>query len=351
MSRYDQVRDELRAAPRGWLVTGVAGFIGSSLLEALLELDQAVVGLDDFSTGHRANLDEVRAIVGPERFARFRLVEGDVAQPAVCSEAVRGADVVLHQAALGSVPRSVAEPLASNAANVTGHLALLEAARAAGIRRFVYASSSSVYGDSETLPKVEPDLGRPLSPYAVTKLANELYATVYGTLHGMATVGLRYFNVFGPRQDPEGAYAAVIPKWVAAMIRGEPVRINGTGETSRDFCYVANVVQANLLAATVAEPAALNQAYNVAAGRRTTLVELFALLRDRLVARHPRLAGLSPEHAPFREGDVLHSLADIGKARRLLGYEPTHTIERGLDESLAWYENPPGGAVRRPTQT
>ena len=346
MSRYDQVRDGLRAAPRRFLVTGVAGFIGSSLLEALLELDQAVVGLDDFSTGHRANLDEVRAIVGPERFARFRLIEGDVSRPEACAEAVGGADVVLHQAALGSVPRSVAEPLASNAANVTGHLALLEAARAAGIRRFVYASSSSVYGDSETLPKVEPDLGRPLSPYAVTKLANELYATVYGTLHGMETVGLRYFNVFGPRQDPEGAYAAVIPKWVAAMIRGEPVRINGTGETSRDFCHVANVVQANLLAATVAEPAALNQAYNVAAGRRTTLVELFALLRDRLVARHPRLAGLAPEHAPFREGDVLHSLADIGKARRLLAYEPTHSIERGLDESLAWYETPPPGGAR-----
>jgi UDP-N-acetylglucosamine 4-epimerase len=345
MSRYDRVRDELRGAPRRFLVTGVAGFIGSSLLEALLELDQAVVGLDDFSTGHRANLDEVRAIVGPERFARFRLIEGDVSRPEVCAEAVGGADVVLHQAALGSVPRSVAEPLASNAANVTGHLALLEAARSAGIRRFVYASSSSVYGDSETLPKVEPDLGRPLSPYAVTKLANELYATVYGALHGMETVGLRYFNVFGPRQDPEGAYAAVIPKWVAAMIRGEPVRINGTGETSRDFCHVANVVQANLLAATVREPAALNQAYNVAAGRRTTLVELFALLRDRLVARHPRLAGLAPEHAPFREGDVLHSLADIGKARRLLAYEPTHSIERGLDESLAWYETPPPGGA------
>ena len=247
-------------------------------------------------------------------------------------------DVVLHQAALGSVPRSIEEPLASNAANVTGHLALLEAARRAGVRRFVYASSSSVYGDSPTLPKVEEDLGRPLSPYAVTKLADELYATVYGHLHGMETVGLRYFNVFGPRQDPEGAYAAVIPKWIAAMIRGDEVRINGTGDISRDFCHVKNVVQANLLAATVEAPEALNQAYNIAVGRRTTLDELFVLLRDRLAARHPRLAGSKPAYGPARPGDVMHSLADIGKARRLLGYEPTHSIEQGLDESLDWYE-------------
>jgi UDP-N-acetylglucosamine 4-epimerase len=338
MSRYEQVQDELKSQPRRWLVTGVAGFIGSSLLEALLQLDQPVTGLDDFSTGRRSNLDEVRERVGRDRFARFRLVEGDVASPATCRDAVSSVELVLHQAALGSVPRSIEAPLESNAANVTGHLALLEAAREAGIRRFVYASSSSVYGDSEALPKLEPSLGRPLSPYAVTKLANELYAGVYGSLHRMETVGLRYFNVFGPRQDPEGAYAAVIPKWVAAMIRGERVLIHGTGETSRDFCHVANVVQANLLAATVTSAEALNQAYNVAAGKRTTLVELHGLLRDRLVARHPGLAGQAPEHGPFRSGDVLHSLADIGKARSLLGYEPTHGIERGLDESLDWYE-------------
>ena len=338
MSRYDELRQELRAKPRRWLVTGVAGFIGSSLLEALLELDQFVTGLDDFSTGRRTNLEEVRARVAADRFARFRMLEGDVAFPEVCRAAMADVELVLHQAAHGSVPRSIEAPLESNAANVTGQLALLDAARRAGVRRFVYASSSSVYGDSETLPKLEPDLGRPLSPYAVTKLTNELYAFVYGELHGMETVGLRYFNVFGPRQDPEGAYAAVIPKWVAAMIRGERVLIHGTGETSRDFCHVANVVQANLLAATVTSKDALNQAYNVAAGRRTTLAELFALLRERLLARHPRLAGLTPEHSPFRAGDVLHSLADIGKARRLLGYEPTHTIERGLDESLDWYE-------------
>jgi len=338
MGRYEQVRQELKARPRRWLVTGVAGFIGSSLLESLLELDQSVTGLDDFSTGRRANLEEVRARVAPDRFSRFRLVEGDVASAEICREAISDVELVLHQAAHGSVPRSIEAPLESNAANVTGQLALLEAARRAGVRRFVYASSSSVYGDSEALPKLEPELGRPLSPYAVTKLTNELYACVYGELHGMETVGLRYFNVFGPRQDPEGAYAAVIPKWVAAMIRGERVLIHGTGETSRDFCHVANVVQANLLAATVESGEALNQAYNVAAGRRTTLAELFGLLRERLVARHPRLAGLTPEHGPFRPGDVLHSLADIGKAHRLLGYEPTHGVERGLDESLDWYE-------------
>jgi len=338
MTRLDETKAALAAKPRRWLVTGVAGFIGSNLLESLLELDQDVVGLDDFSTGHRKNLDEVRDLVGARRWARFRLAEGDVASPAVCREAMAGMNVVLHQAALGSVPRSIDEPLSSNAANVTGTLALLEAARRAGVRRFVYASSSSVYGDSPALPKVEDDLGRPLSPYAVSKIADELYAAVYGQLHGMETIGLRYFNVFGPRQDPEGAYAAVIPKWVAAMIRGDDVRINGTGETSRDFCHVRNVVQANLLAAAVAEPKALNRAYNVAAGRRTTLTELFVLLRERLSRRYPRIASLEPVHGPFRPGDVLHSLADIGRARSLLGYEPTVTIERGLDESLDWYE-------------
>jgi UDP-N-acetylglucosamine/UDP-N-acetylgalactosamine 4-epimerase len=338
MRQFEMVTDGLRAKSRRWLVTGVAGFIASNLAESLLHLDQEVVGLDNFATGKRQNLHEVREAVGPERWARFRFIEGDVASSDVCREAVAGVDVILHQAALGSVPRSIEEPLASNAANVTGHLALLEAARRAGVRRFVYASSSSVYGDSPRLPKVEEDLGCPLSPYAVTKVADELYATVYGQLHGMETVGLRYFNVFGPRQDPEGAYAAVIPKWIAAMIRGDTVQINGTGDISRDFCHVKNVVQANLLAATVAAPEALNQAYNIAVGRRTTLDELFVLLRDRLAARHPRLAGAKPAYGPARPGDVMHSLADIGKARRLLGYEPTHSIEQGLDESLDWYE-------------
>jgi UDP-N-acetylglucosamine 4-epimerase len=335
---YEGIAAGLRAQPRRWLVTGAAGFIGSNLAESLLELDQQVVGLDNFATGKPANLDQVRDLVGPERWGRFRLVEGDVASPEVCRESVAGVDVILHQAALGSVPRSVEEPLASNAANVTGHLALLEAARRSGVRRYVYASSSSVYGDSPTMPKVEPELGRPLSPYAVTKLADELYAFVYGHLHGMETVGLRYFNVFGPRQDPEGAYAAVIPKWTLAMLRGDEVRINGSGQISRDFCHVKNVVQANLLAATVRTAGALNEAYNIAVGRRTSLDELFVLLRDRLAARHPRLAGLRPAYGPPRSGDVMHSLANIDKARRLLGYEPTCSTEKGLDESLDWYE-------------
>jgi UDP-N-acetylglucosamine 4-epimerase len=334
----ERVQGELRSQPRRWLVTGVAGFIGSNLAQSLLELDQEVVGLDNFATGKRENLHEVRDLVGAGRWTRFRFVEGDVSRPEVCREATAGVDVVLHQAAIGSVPRSIAEPLSSNAANVTGHLTLLEEARRAGIHRFVYASSSSVYGDSPTLPKVEGQLGRPLSPYAVTKLADELYAGVYGQLHGMQTVGLRYFNVFGPRQDPEGAYAAVIPRWIAAMLRGGEVRINGSGEISRDFCHVANVVQANLLAATVDSPEALNQAYNIAVGGRTTLDQLFVLLRDRLAPRHPGLAGATPTYGPARPGDVMHSLADIGKACRLLGYAPTHSIERGLDESLSWYE-------------
>jgi UDP-N-acetylglucosamine 4-epimerase len=338
MAPFDEVVARLRARPRRWLVTGVAGFIGSNLLEALLGLEQPVVGLDNFATGRRENLDEVREAVGPARWSRFRLLEGDVASPDLCAEAVRDADVVLHQAALGSVPRSIAEPLATDSANVTGTLGLLEACRRAGCRRFVYASSSSVYGDDVRLPKREDAIGRPLSPYAVTKQADELYAHVYALLHGLETLGLRYFNVFGPRQDPEGAYAAVIPRWVAAMIRGEEVRINGTGETSRDFCYVRNVVQANLLAATVEDAAAHGQAYNVAAGHRTTLLELFELLRARLAPRYPHLEGFRPLHGPFRAGDVLHSLADVDKARRLLGYEPTHSIEQGLDEALGWYE-------------
>jgi UDP-N-acetylglucosamine 4-epimerase len=338
MPTFDEISLQLHASPRRWLLTGVAGFIGSNLLQELLELDQEVVGVDNFATGKQINLDEIRGLVGPERWARFRFIEGDVASADLWPEALRGVSVILHQAAIGSVPRSIEDPLPSNAANVTGTLALLEAARQAGVRRFVYASSSSVYGDDPRLPKREPEVGHPLSPYAVTKVTNELYAQVFGRLHGLETFGLRYFNVFGPRQDPEGAYAAVIPHWIAAMIRGDEVRINGTGETSRDFCYVRNVVQANILAATVEDEAARNEAYNVAAGGRTTLSELFVLLRDRLAPRHPHLAGLRPVHGPFRPGDVLHSLADIEKARRLLGYEPTHTIEHGLNESLEWYE-------------
>ncbi len=337
MTAYDETKALLRAHPRRWLVTGVAGFIGSNLLETLLALDQTVVGLDNFVTGRRENLAAVRGAVSPERWARFRLIEGDVASPEVCARSVEGVERILHQAALGSVPRSVERPLETNTANVTGQLALLEAAHQAGVRRFVYASSSSVYGDDPTLPKVEERTGRVLSPYAVTKQTNELYASVYGALHGLETVGLRYFNVFGPRQNPAGAYAAVIPCWTAALIRGEAVRINGSGETSRDFCYVANVVQANLLAASSERTEAFGQAYNVSTGGRTTLVELFEALRSRLVRHRPALADASPIHGPFRAGDVLHSCADIGKARRLLGYEPSHSFEQGLDEAIDWY--------------
>jgi UDP-N-acetylglucosamine 4-epimerase len=337
MARYDDVVRLLAARPERWLVTGVAGFIGSHLLEALLRLDQIVVGVDNFATGSRDNLADVMMRVGAQRAARFQFFEGDICDPFVCRWAMEGVDRVLHEAALGSVPRSMDDPLATHTANVDGFVQVLLAARAAGVRRVVYASSSSVYGDDTNDPKVEDSIGETLSPYAASKRIDEIYASTFARTHGIDSVGIRYFNVFGPRQDPEGAYAAVIPKWVAAMIRGERIVVHGTGETSRDFCHVANVVQANLLAATVTADDALNQAYNVAAGQRTSLSELFVLLRDRLVQRHPRLAGLVPDHGPFRAGDVLHSLADIDKARSLLGYEPTHSVERGLDESIEWY--------------
>jgi UDP-N-acetylglucosamine 4-epimerase len=336
MSAYTELQDDLRRQPRTWLVTGVAGFIGSNLLQALLELDQRVAGLDNFATGHRRNLDEVRDLVGAARWERFRFIEGDIREPADCAAACSGVDYVLHQAALGSVPRSLADPAATNAANITGFLNMLVAARDAGVARFVYAASSSTYGDHPALPKVEDVIGRPLSPYAVTKLVNELYAEVFGRCYGMATVGLRYFNVFGARQDPEGAYAAVIPKWVAALLRGDAVFINGDGETSRDFCYVANAVQANLLAAASTDAGSANQVYNVAVGDRTTLNTLFTLLRDGLAGQ-----GVDPAaqaiYRDFRAGDVRHSQADVGKARALLGYEPTHALREGLGEALPWY--------------
>ena len=327
----------LRDAPRRWLVTGSAGFIGSHLVAALLRLGQHVVGLDNFATGYRRNLDEVRGAVGPEAWRRHRFVEADVADLDACRAACAGVEVVLHQAALGSVPRSIEDPLRTHAANATGFLSLLVAARDAGAARFVYAASSSTYGDHPGLPKVEDAIGRPLSPYAVTKYLNELYADVFERCYGMSSIGLRYFNVFGPRQDPEGAYAAVIPRWVATMLRGEAVQINGDGETTRDFCYVDNVVQANLLAAT-AGAAASGQVYNVAVGGRLSLNELAAMLREAIEQRHRGLSVPAPVHGPFRDGDVRHSQADIGKARRLLGYVPTHDVRAGLAEALPWYE-------------
>ena len=334
---YESVLAALRQTPRRWLVTGVAGFIGSHLLETLLRNDQQVVGLDNFATGHRHNLESVRAAVSPGQWERFRFVEGDIRDAATCQAACEGADYVLHQAALGSVPRSINDPLTTNAANITGFLNMLVAARDAKARRFVYAASSSTYGDHPGLPKVEHLIGRPLSPYAVTKYVNELYAEVFARCYGMESIGLRYFNVFGPRQDPEGAYAAVIPKWAAAMLRGETVYINGDGETSRDFCFIANAVQANLLAATTPAPEAVNQVYNVAVGDQTSLNQLYALLVERLQARRPSLSIAQPVKREFRSGDVRHSLADIGKARERLGYEPTHRIGQGLDVAADWY--------------
>jgi UDP-N-acetylglucosamine 4-epimerase len=320
------------------LITGVAGFIGSNLLEALLRLDQTVIGLDNLSTGSRENLEQVKGSVKPKQWARFSFVEGDIRQIAVCQEVCRGVDYVLHQAALGSVPRSIVDPILTNESNITGFVNMLVAARDAKVRRFVYAASSSTYGDHPALPKVEEVIGKPLSPYAVTKYVNELYADVFARCYQLQSIGLRYFNVFGPRQDPEGAYAAVIPRWIAALMHNQPTFINGDGETSRDFCFVANAVQANLLAATTGLSDAVGQVYNVALGERTTLNQLFEMLRQRLLPAYPQLNEYRPVYQEFRPGDVRHSQADISKARRLLGYEPTHTVEQGLDAALEWYQ-------------
>ena len=339
MTAYDRLKQQLPRAPKTWLVTGAAGFIGSNLVETLLRLDQRVVGLDNYATGKRENLEEVRGLVTRRQWSRFRFVEGDITDPKAGEQACRRVDYVLHQAALGSVPRSIKDPLTSNASNVTGTLQMLVAARDAKVRRFVFASSSSIYGDHPGLPKIEPRIGQPLSPYAVTKYVNELYAFVFGRCYGLETIGLRYFNVFGPRQDPNGPYAAVIPRWVDALLHGRPVEINGDGKTRRDFCYVANAVQANLLSATATHSRAPHQVYNVALNERTSLNELYTLLRARLVPYRPDLAKARPVHKPFRPGDVRHSLADISKARRLIGYAPTHQIAQGIDEALAWYRS------------
>ncbi|MDB6058595.1 MAG: NAD-dependent epimerase/dehydratase [Verrucomicrobiales bacterium] len=337
MSKYDQLEGTLRASPKSWLVTGAAGFIGSNLVENLLKLDQRVVGFDNFSTGYVKNLQEVQQIVGPKRWANFKLIENDTRDAAACQSACAGIDYVLHQAALGSVPRSITDPIASHESNVTGFINMLVAARDQKAKRLVYASSSAIYGDHPGLPKVEDKIGNLLSPYAATKLINEVYAGTFATAYEFKSIGLRYFNVFGPRQDPDGAYAAVIPKWIAALIKQEPVAINGDGETSRDFCFVDNVVQANLLAATAANPEAVNQAYNIALGERTTLNELFELLQTTLRRLDPKLPHQKPKYQDFRAGDVRHSLADISKARTLLGYDPKCRIADGIDIALDWY--------------
>ena len=334
---YSQACERLRQAPRRWLVTGAAGFIGSHLLETLLELGQTVRGLDNFSTGHRHNLAQVRERVGEQAWRRFTLIEGDIRDAQTCARACAGADIVLHQAALGSVPRSISNPQLCFEVNLSGFLCMLGAARTAGVGRFVYASSSAVYGDHPGLPKVEHAIGEPLSPYALSKHADELYARLYGRCYGTETVGLRYFNVFGPRQDPLGAYAAVIPRWLAAMLAGEAVRINGDGSTSRDFCYVANAVQANLLAATTVHPQAVNEVFNVAVNGRTSLLQLHAVMQALVLEARPGLRQPAPLHGDFRAGDVRHSQADIGRATHLLGYAPTHDLRQGLRQAVAWY--------------
>lgn len=337
MSKFIEVQEQLRSTPGHWLVTGAAGFIGSNLVETLLKLNQRVTGLDNFATGHQHNLDQVRELVGSAAWANFHFIRGDIRVPADCARAVEGVDYVLHEAALGSVSRSMADPITTNDTNVMGFLNMLVASRDAKVKRFVYAASSSTYGDHPTLPKVEHTIGNPLSPYAVTKYVNELYADVFGRCYGMQTIGLRYFNVFGPRQDPDGAYAAVIPQWVSSLIRNRPLFINGDGETSRDFCYIDNVVQANILAATAADPEASNQVYNVALNERTSLNQLHAKMCELLGAQFPHVREHQPQYAPFRAGDVRHSQADISKAARLLGFAPTHKIGEGLKEAMDWY--------------
>ncbi|MBA5604145.1 SDR family oxidoreductase [Duganella sp. FT3S] len=336
-SAYQRARERLELHRYHWLITGVAGFIGSHLLEALLELGQQVTGMDNFLTGHAHNLEQVRDGVGPQAWQRFRFLQADIRDAPACQEACAQVDFVLHQAALGSVQRSIEQPSLCNEINVGGFLNMLVAAREAGVRRLVYAASSATYGDHAALPKVEHVIGNPLSPYAVSKYADELYAGVCARCYGQQSIGLRYFNVYGPRQDPAGAYAAVIPQWIAAMLACRPALINGDGETSRDFCYVGNVVQANLLAALAERPEAVNQVYNVAANARTSLNELHALLVELIAERCPDLQVPAPRHQAFRAGDVRHSHADIAKAARLLGYRPTHDLRRGLRQALRWY--------------
>jgi UDP-N-acetylglucosamine 4-epimerase len=339
MTEYPRLRTNLVQQPKRWLVTGVAGFIGSNLLETLLSLDQEVVGLDDFATGHQRNLDQVRSRVSLDQWGRFTMHCGSIQDMPLCRSVCRGADYVLHQAALGSVPLSIEDPIRANESNVNGFLNMLVAARDAQCRGFVYASSSAVYGDCTALPAVEHRIGKCLSPYGATKYIDEVYAGVFGVSYGFQGVGLRYFNVFGPRQDPHGPYAAVIPCWIAAMIRNQPIFINGDGETTRDFCYVDNVVQANLLAATASTPEAKGQVYNIALNSRISLNQLFSLLRERLAPHYAHVASLKPVYREFRSGDVRHSEADISRARQLLGYEPSHVVAAGLDAALDWYRS------------
>ena len=340
MTRYEEIKTELFSYPKTWLVTGVAGFIGSNLLEHLLKLNQKVVGLDNFATGHQRNLDEVKSLVTSEQWQKFNFIEGDIRNYQDCETVLSinglAVDYVLHQAALGSVPRSIADPITSNAANITGFLNMLQAAKEAKVKSFTYAASSSTYGDHPALPKVEANIGNPLSPYAVTKYVNELYAGVYAKTYGFKTIGLRYFNVFGQRQDPNGAYAAVIPRWTAGMIKGDDVFINGDGETSRDFCFIENTVQMNILAATASDEAK-DEVYNVALGDRTTLNDLYKAIQSALKECDID-AFKEPIYHDFRAGDVRHSQADVSKAVNNLGYAPEYKILQGISKAMPWYK-------------
>jgi len=337
--KYNEIKKELIDNPKYWLVTGVAGFIGSNLAEALLKLNQKVISLDNFATGHRYNLDHIKEAVTDEQWMNFTFVEGDITDLETCQKVTKDVDIVLHQAALGSVPRSIATPLISNHANVTGFLNILSSAKDNNVKRFVYASSSSVYGDSQELPKVEAKTGNLLSPYAVTKYVNELYTKVFHQCYGMEAIGLRYFNVFGKRQDPNGAYAAVVPKWIGQILNGEDLFINGDGETSRDFTYIENVIQANILAGTTENKEAFGQAFNTAIGGRETLNNLHKAIVKGLQENLPQLTIKEAIYQDFREGDIRHSNANIEKIETMLGYQPTHSLERGLSESIEWYIN------------
>ena len=342
MTEYEKLQEHLQSNQYTWLVTGVAGFIGSNLLEKLLILNQKVVGLDNFETGHQHNIDQAiedaeNRLEGKSLKENFHFIKGDIRVFENCQQACTGVDYVLHQAALGSVPRSIEDPIRTNKANIDGFLNMLVAAKDAKVKRFVYAASSSTYGDHPDLPKVEDKIGSPLSPYAVTKVVNELYASVFAKTYGFRSIGLRYFNIFGKRQDPNGAYAAVIPRWVASILEGEEVFINGDGETSRDFCYIDNTVQMNLLAATSDNPDSVDQIYNVALNDRTSLNQLYEMIQNRLLSLRPDLEKKEPTYRDFRAGDVRHSQADIRKAQSLLGYQPTHKINEGMNEAMTWY--------------
>jgi len=341
MTKYEQLQEHLKDNQNTWLVTGVAGFIGSNLLEKLLILNQKVVGLDNFDTGHQHNIDQAiedaNKATGKDLSGNFKFINGDIRELSDCKQACDSVDYVLHQAALGSVPRSIEDPINTNRANIDGFLNMLVASKDANVKRFVYAASSSTYGDHPDLPKIEDKIGNPLSPYAVTKVVNELYASVFARTYDFKTIGLRYFNIFGKRQDPNGAYAAVIPKWVAAILNKEDVFINGDGETSRDFCYIDNTVQMNLLAATTNNDEATDQVYNVALNDRTSLNKLYRMIEDRLIQRTEGLENKKPIYRNFRAGDVRHSQADITKAQALLNYQPEYIISDGMSEAMDWY--------------